>query len=319
MTEYAVEIDGLVKTFGDNRAVDGVTLRVPKGTIYGILGPNGAGKTTTINILATLMKSDGGSAKVFGHDVLKEAHIVRKMIGVTGQYASVDESLSATENLVIFGMLRGLKRKQAAERAAELLEEFGLTEAANRPLHKFSGGMRRRLDIAAGLIVIPDLMFLDEPTTGLDPRTRAQMWNTIRALAAKGTTVMLTTQYLDEADNLASRIAVIDHGRVIAEGTPDELKSSVGSSTLVLDMGSSDQSAMAQEIIFDVLGVRSKITDAGRIVTPIAKMDAVADLLIGFREAGLEVQAISIQKPTLDEVFLTITGKTAEDEAGVEA
>ncbi|MDR3206660.1 MAG: ATP-binding cassette domain-containing protein [Candidatus Methanoplasma sp.] len=315
MTEYAVEIDSLVKMFGDNRAVDGVTLRVPKGSIYGVLGPNGAGKTTTINILATLLKPDGGSAKVFGHDVRKEAHTVRRMIGVTGQYASVDESLSATENLIVFGMLLGLKRKKAAERAAELLEEFGLTDAANRPLSKFSGGMRRRLDIAASLIVVPALMFLDEPTTGLDPRTRAQMWDTIRTLAAKGSTVMLTTQYLDEADNLADRIAVIDRGKVIAEGTPDELKSSVGSSTLILAMESRDQSARAREIASDVLGVTPKITDAGHIVAPIAGAGAVTDLLIRFREAGLGVQTITIKKPTLDEVFMAITGKTSEDAA----
>ncbi|TGV31093.1 ATP-binding cassette domain-containing protein, partial [Mesorhizobium sp. M00.F.Ca.ET.186.01.1.1] len=228
--EWAVEARGLVKVFGDNRAVDGVDLNVRAGSIYGVLGPNGAGKTTTIRMLATLLRADGGEARIFGHDVTKEAHVVRQLIGVTGQYASVDESLSATENLIIFSRLLGLGRAEAKRKAAELLEEFGLTEAAKRPLKHFSGGMRRRLDLAASLIAQPPLIFLDEPTTGLDPRTRSQMWDTIRRLVETGSTVLLTTQYLDEADQLADRIAVIDRGRVVAEGTVDELKASVGNS-----------------------------------------------------------------------------------------
>ncbi|GHT83277.1 hypothetical protein FACS1894125_6800 [Actinomycetota bacterium] len=228
----AIKATDLVKVFGDNRAVDGVSLEVEQGSIYGVLGPNGAGKSTTINMLSTLLKPDGGSAQIFGHDVVKEAHIVRQLIGVTGQFASVDESLSGMENLVLFGKLLGLSSKQAKVKAAQLLEEFGLTEAANKPLEKFSGGMRRRLDLATSLIAEPPLVFLDEPTTGLDPRTRLQMWETIRAMVAKGTTVLLTTQYLDEADQLADQIAVIDHGKVIANGTPQELKDSVGAKTL---------------------------------------------------------------------------------------
>lgn len=232
MTEYAIEIEGLVKVFGENRAVDGVNLKVEKGAIYGVLGPNGAGKSTTINMLATLLKPDGGSARIFGYDVVKEAHIVRQLIGVTGQAASVDEDLSGLENLILFGKLLGLPHKQAKAKANELLEEFGLTDAAKRPLKKFSGGMRRRLDLATSLIADPPLVFLDEPTTGLDPRTRQQMWETIRAKVARGTTVLLTTQYLDEADQLADRIAVIDHGKVVAEGTPQELKDSIGAQTL---------------------------------------------------------------------------------------
>src|ERR1700744_3518025 len=219
-SELAVEAKSLIKVFGDNRAVHGIDLRVPTGSIYGVLGPNGAGKTTTINMLATLLNPDGGTAKVFGHDVQKEAQIVRQLIGVTGQYASVDETLSATENLVIFSRLLGLSKAEARQKAVDLLEEFGLTEAAKRPIAKFSGGMRRRLDLAVSLIAQPPLIFLDEPTTGLDPRTRTQMWNTIRGLVAEGCTVLLTTQYLDEADQLADRIAVIDRGRKVAQGTP---------------------------------------------------------------------------------------------------
>ena len=215
----AVEAYGLVKTFGDNRAVDGVDLNVRAGTIYGVLGPNGAGKTTTIRMLATLLKPDAGAARIFGHDVLTESQIVRQLIGVTGQYASVDESLSATENLIIFSRLLGLGRTEARRKADELLEEFGLSEAAKRPL-KISPAGCGRLDLAASLIAQPPLIFLDEPTTGLDPRTRSQMWDTIRRLVKTGSTVLLTTQYLEEADQLADRIAVIDYGRVVAEGRP---------------------------------------------------------------------------------------------------
>src|SRR6478752_9704064 len=234
--EWAVEAHGLVKVFGDNRAVDGVDLRVKAGTVYGVLGPNGAGKTTTISMLATLLRPDAGSARIFGHDVQRESQAVRQLIGVTAQFASVDETLSANENLIIFSRLLGLSGREAKQKTAELLEEFGLTDAAKRPLKKFSGGMRRRLDLAASLIAQPPLIFLDEPTTGLDPRTRSQMWDTIRRLVATGSTVLLTTQYLDEADQLADRIAVIDRGRVVAEGTADELKASVGTSSLQLTL-----------------------------------------------------------------------------------
>jgi len=228
----AIEAEGLVKTFGKLRAVDGVDLEVPQGSIVGVLGPNGAGKTTTINMLTTLLRPDGGSAQVFGHDVVKQAKEVRHLIGLTGQFATIDEALTATENLVIFGRLLGLPRKIAKARAAELLEEFTLTEAANKPLKEFSGGMRRRLDLAASLITRPPLIFLDEPTTGLDPRTRNQMWDTIRCLVASGSTVLLTTQYLDEADQLADDIYVIDHGRVVAHDTPFGLKKRHDAATL---------------------------------------------------------------------------------------
>lgn len=224
----AIETAGLVKTFGETRAVDGVDLTVPTGTVYGVLGPNGAGKTTTVKMLATLLRPDGGEARVFGHDVVRDADAVRSRVSLTGQYASVDEDLTGTENLILLGRLLGHRKVTARERAAQLLEAFGLTEAAGKQVKHYSGGMRRRIDIAASILNTPDLLFLDEPTTGLDPRSRNQVWDIVRAVVAQGTTVLLTTQYLDEADQLASRIAVIDKGRVIAEGTKGELKASVG-------------------------------------------------------------------------------------------
>ncbi|MDM5340956.1 ATP-binding cassette domain-containing protein [Fictibacillus enclensis] len=310
--DLAVEAHGLVKVFGDNHAVDGVDLNVRAGSIYGVLGPNGAGKTTTIRMLATLLKADAGSAKIFGYDVAKDPQIVRQLIGVTGQYASVDESLSATENLVIFSRLLGLSRAESKRKAMELLEEFGLTEAARRPLKHFSGGMRRRLDLAASLIAQPPLIFLDEPTTGLDPRTRNQMWDTIRRLVKEGSTVLLTTQYLQEADELADRIAVIDHGKVVAEGTVNDLKESVGTSSLHLSIQNEQSLSQARLIVERVLNVQSAVTaEGGKITAPMADADRVTDLLITLREAGIQLEELSVQKPTLDEVFLSITGQNA--------
>ncbi|KXZ60363.1 Daunorubicin/doxorubicin resistance ATP-binding protein DrrA [Microbacterium laevaniformans] len=320
----AVRAESLVKVFGDNRAVDGVDLAVDAGTVYGVLGPNGAGKTTTINMLATLMRPDAGRAEIFGHDVSREPNVVRQLIGVTGQFASVDETLSATENLMIFGRLLGLTRNEAKRKAEDLLERFSLTDAARRPLKKFSGGMRRRLDLAASLLAQPPLIFLDEPTTGLDPRTRGQMWDTIRELVATGSTVLLTTQYLDEADQLADRIAVIDHGRVVAEGTADDLKASVGTSSLILRMSDPADVDDALRAIAQVLGVRGTLSpEAARITAPMSDPDRVTDLLITLREAGIHLTEMSVQKPTLDEVFLTITGRPADaaatDSASVDA
>ncbi|BDU02680.1 ATP-binding cassette domain-containing protein [Nocardia sputorum] len=310
----AVEADGLVKVFGEQRAVDGVSLAVPQGSVYGVLGPNGAGKTTTIRMLATLLRPDGGSGRIFGHDVVAEPTAVRSLIGVTGQYASVDEDLSATENLIIFSRLLGLSRIDARRKAADLLEEFDLTEAADKPLRNFSGGMRRRLDLAASLIATPPLLFLDEPTTGLDPRTRAQMWETIRRLVRAGATVLLTTQYLDEADQLADRIAVIDRGKVIADGTADELKASVGGSSLHLTLIDRGQIDEARRIIGDFLGVEAQITpEAGRLTAPLTDAGVTADLLIRLREWEIGVDEITVTKPSLDEVFLTITGHPADD------
>ncbi|WP_051250675.1 ATP-binding cassette domain-containing protein [Paenibacillus harenae] len=316
--DWAVEASGLVKAFGANRAVDGVNLNVRAGTIYGVLGPNGAGKTTTIRMLATLLRPDTGTARIFGHDAVKESQIVRQLIGVTGQYASVDESLSATENLIIFSRLLGLGRAESRRKAGELLEEFGLTEAARRPLKDFSGGMRRRLDLAASLIAQPPLIFLDEPTTGLDPRTRSQMWDTIRRLVKTGSTVLLTTQYLEEADQLADRIAVIDRGQVVAEGTVDELKSSVGTSSLHLSVQNPQDIETARQTVERMLKVQSIVSyEAGKITAPMANADLVTDLLIALREAGIRLAEMSVQKPTLDEVFLTITGHGVKDEGSL--
>ncbi|MGW9418489.1 ATP-binding cassette domain-containing protein [Cellulosimicrobium funkei] len=309
MTIPAIEAEGLVKVFGAHRAVDGVDLTVRTGTVYGVLGPNGAGKTTTISMLATLLRPDAGQARVFGHDVVAHPHRVRQLIGVTGQYASVDETLSATENLVIFGRLLGLSRGQARRKAAELLDAFGLSEAASRPLKNFSGGMRRRLDLAASLIAQPPLIFLDEPTTGLDPRTRAQMWGTIRDLVASGSTVLLTTQYLDEADQLADRIAVIDRGRVVAEGTADDLKDAVGDQSLQLSLAHGDDVGPALEIVERTLGLTATVSpEARRLTVPVPGPGSVTDLLVRLREARIEVGSLSMDKPSLDEVFLTLTG-----------
>jgi len=318
--DWAVEAHGLVKVFGDNRAVDGVNLNVRTGTIYGVLGPNGAGKTTAIRMLATLLRPDAGTARIFGHDVVKESQIVRQLIGVTGQYASVDEALSATENLIIFSRLLGLGRAEARRKTEELLEEFGLTEAAKRPLKNFSGGMRRRLDLAASLIAQPPLIFLDEPTTGLDPRTRLQMWDTIRRLVKTGSTVLLTTQYLDEADQLADRIAVIDRGHVVAEGTVDELKSSVGTSSLQLVVQNAEDIEEARRTVEQVLKVQAIVSSgAGKITAPMENADTVTDLLIALREKGIHLAEMSVQKPTLDEVFLTITGHGVTEGASLES
>ncbi|MEV6070530.1 ATP-binding cassette domain-containing protein [Nocardia sp. NPDC052001] len=328
MTSYtpaealAIEANDLVKIFGEQRAVDGVSLAVPRGAVYGVLGPNGAGKTTTIRMLATLLKPDGGSARIFGRDVLTEPTAVRSLIGVTGQYASVDEKLTATENLIIFSRLLGLSKADSRRKAAELLEEFGLEEAANKALENFSGGMRRRLDLAASLISTPPLLFLDEPTTGLDPRTRAQMWETIRRLVREGSTVLLTTQYLDEADQLADRIAVIDRGKVIADGTSDELKGSVGLSALQLtleDRGRIDEArALVSEYLSRAEGKTVEATvspEAGRITAPLPDPAITTDILIRLREHDIRVEEINVSKPSLDEVFFALTGHGAEDDS----
>lgn len=267
-------------------------------------------------MLATLLRPDGGEARIFGRDVVRESTAVRSLVGVTGQYASVDEDLTATENLVIFSRLLGLSRRDAKRKSTELLEEFGLTEAASKPLKNFSGGMRRRLDLAASLIARPPLLFLDEPTTGLDPRTRAQMWDTIRRLVAEGSTVLLTTQYLDEADQLADRIAVIDRGKVIADGTADELKASVGTSALQLTLADRDRIDEARALISMVLGLEATVTpESGRITAPLADPSITGDLLVRLRDRSIAVDEITVSKPSLDEVFLTITGhETAESE-----
>ncbi|HEY1667284.1 MAG TPA: ATP-binding cassette domain-containing protein [Trebonia sp.] len=312
----AIDAVGLVKTFGGLRAVDGVDLDVRQGEIFGVLGPNGAGKTTTLKMLATTLPIDAGQARVFGVDVAREPHRVRQLLGVTGQDASVDEDLTATENMWLFGRLQGLRSAAARATGKRLLEQFGLEEAADKPISQFSGGMRRRLDLAVSLITRPPLIFLDEPTTGLDPRTRGQMWDTIRGLVADGCTVLLTTQYLDEADQLADRIAVIDGGRKVAEGTPDELKTSVGNSTLQLRLAPGADQELARQVVRRVAGAEPVMApESGQMNVPLDTADRAADVLIGFRQAGVAIASVSVAKPTLDEVFLAITGHgTGQDD-----
>ncbi len=308
-TTLAVRAEGLLKTFGDQRAVDRIDLDVHRGEVFGVLGPNGAGKTTMLKMLATLLPIDAGRAEIFGHDVRREPHVVRQLLGVTGQYASVDENLTATENLWLFARLQGLDRRTARSTAATLLEQFDLTEAAAKPISAFSGGMRRRLDLAASLITRPPLIFLDEPTTGLDPRTRGQMWDTIRDLVANGCTVLLTTQYLDEADQLADRIAVIDRGRKVAEGTSDELKSSVGLSTLQLTLADREQLPRAAAVAERLIGEAPSMSpESRRLTVPLQRSDQAVDVLVALREQNLVIDSVIVQKPSLDEVFLALTG-----------
>ena len=316
VTELAIETKGLVKVFGENRAVDGVDLKIEPGMVFGLLGPNGAGKTTTIRMLATLLRPDDGSATVLGHDVVREADQVRSRVSMTGQYASVDEDLTGTENLVMLARLLGFDKQGARERSAELLEAFGLSDAADRQIKNYSGGMRRRIDIAASIVVAPDLIFLDEPTTGLDPRSRNQVWNVVRALVADGTTVLLTTQYLDEADQLADRIAVIDHGKVIAEGTSSELKASVGAGALHVRVAEPEQAEQAEQMLVAALGDEvSRESDGVSLSARADDPSLVASLLTQLNDSGVEVTEFSLGQPSLDEVFLALTGHPAEDDA----
>ncbi|MTV26267.1 ATP-binding cassette domain-containing protein [Nitriliruptoraceae bacterium ZYF776] len=313
-TSLAIEASGLVKTFGDLRAVDGLDLTVPRGGVYGVLGPNGAGKTTAIRMLATLLPLDGGRAQVLGHDVVEDPDAVRGRISLTGQYASVDEELTGAENLVLVARLLGHHPDEARRRATELLDAFALTDAADRQVKRYSGGMRRRLDIAASIVVTPDLMFLDEPTTGLDPRSRNQVWDIVRALVAEGTTVLLTTQYLEEADQLADRIAVIDRGRVIAEGTSGELKASVGSGALHLRLGDPTRRPEAERLLARSLGVPIHLeADPAALSARVGDPARVAPALVELGAAGIPVTEHALGMPSLDEVFLALTGHTATD------
>jgi ABC-2 type transport system ATP-binding protein len=294
--------------------VCGIDLAVQRGRVYGILGPNGAGKTTTIRILATLLRPDAGEARVLGYDIVREADQVRGAISLTGQLASVDEDLTGEENLVLIGRLLGFRRRQAKVRALELLEAFELSAAAGRLVKSYSGGMRRRLDIAASIIVTPELMFLDEPTTGLDPRSRNEVWDIIRALSAEGTTIVLCTQYLDEADQLADGIAVIDHGRVIAEGTPGQLKASVGSRALHVRLLDPEQRSEAEAILSRALDAEVHLdADPAGLAAPCADADRAAEAVASLSRAGIGVANFSLAQPTLDEVFLALTGRPAEE------
>jgi ABC-2 type transport system ATP-binding protein len=309
----AIEADGLRRSFGETLAVAGVDLAVPTGTVYGVLGPNGAGKTTTIRMLATLLQPDGGSARVLGHDIVSEADAVRAQVSLTGQLASVDEDLTGRENLVLIGLLSGLRRREARERAGELLEAFGLEGAAGRLVKTYSGGMRRRLDIAASIVVTPRLMFLDEPTTGLDPRSRNGVWDIVRALVAGGTTILLCTQYLDEADQLADRIAVIDRGTVIAEGTPGELKASVGIGAVHVRVVDPADRPAAAGVLERVLGEAQLAADPSGLSAACDEPARAAEALAALADAGVAVSEFGLGSPSLDEVFLALTGHPAEE------
>ena len=311
----AIETHDLVREFGDNRAVDGVDLRIPEGGVFGVLGPNGAGKTTTIRMLATLLKPTSGTALVLGHDVVAEASVVRSKVAMTGQFASLDEDLTGFENLVMLARLYGYAKPAARERARELLAAFDLDAAGDRQVKKYSGGMRRRIDIAGSIVVRPELMFLDEPTTGLDPRSRNQVWDIVRALVSAGTTILLTTQYLDEADQLADRIAVIDRGQVIAEGTSGELKASVGSGALHVRVADPTRRDDAVRVLTDVLAAEAVTGgDPAAISMRVGDPSAVPAALDRLHRDGIVTSEFSLGQPSLDEVFLALTGEPVPDE-----
>ncbi|WP_406313289.1 ATP-binding cassette domain-containing protein [Streptosporangium sp. NBC_01639] len=309
---YAIQAEGLVKRYGETRALDGVDLAVPQGRLLGVLGPNGAGKTTAVRILATLLRPDEGTASVGGFEVTGQAHQVRSLIGLTGQYAGVDETLTGVENLVMIGRLLDLSRVDARARAAELLERFELSHAAGRAAKTYSGGMRRRLDLAASLVGRPQVLFLDEPTTGLDPRSRTELWSVVRDLMADGVTVLLTTQYLEEADQLADDIVVFDHGRVIASGTSDELKATTGAQVLEVRPLQADHLDLVVQVVTDVVGDAPGVS-GGKIVTAVHDPAVLPAIVRRLDDLGVVASEISLRKSSLDEVFLALTGHPAED------
>ena len=317
--DLAIETRGLVKSFKENTAVDRIDLRIPRGGIYGVLGPNGAGKTTAIRMLATLLRPDGGEARVLGHDVFAEPKAIREKIALTGQFASLDEDLTGIENLILLGRLLGFSSQAARARGTDLLKAFGLSDAAGRQVKKYSGGMRRRLDIAGSLLVTPELIFLDEPTTGIDPRSRNQVWDIIRTLVDGGATVLLTTQYLEEADQLADRLAVIDHGRVIAEGTPGQLKAQVGSGALKVRVTDPAERERAAELLSTVLSIDVlRETDSAALTARLAEGQTAASALSALEDSGIGVETFALGQPSLDEVFLALTGRPAESEESEE-
>jgi ABC-2 type transport system ATP-binding protein len=312
---YSIEADDLQKTFAGKhevRALDGVSFNVAEGTVFGLLGPNGSGKTTAVRILTTILQPDGGQARVLGHDVAKEANLVRSLIGLAGQYAAVDENLTGRENLQMVGRLNHLSRSSVAGRAKELLEQFDLADAADRILKTYSGGMRRRLDLAAALVARPTVLFLDEPTTGLDPQSRNDLWEVIESLVGGGTTVLLTTQYLEEADRLANTLAVLDHGRVIAEGTPEELKANLGATVLEVGLDSLDDAQRAAEL-FKPLGSHTPLVSG--TVVEVTVDNGPESAMAGLRsldQAGIVPAAFTLREPSLDDVFLALTGRRTE-------
>jgi ABC-2 type transport system ATP-binding protein len=321
----AIEVEGLRKSFGKVQALRGIDLAVPQGSICALLGPNGAGKTTAVRVLATLIRPDGGTALVAGHDVVREPGKVRAIIGLAGQHAAVDDDLTGQENLLILGLMQHLGRRRAKARAAELLDRFGLADAGGRLVKTWSGGMRRRLDLIASLIVTPAVLFLDEPTTGLDPRSRSQIWSSVRSLATEGTTVLLSTQYLEEADRLATQIVIIDAGRVTAQGTPDDLKNALGSRVDVAladgtgtdGTGSSGALATAETVLRGITGSQPRVDPEARRLTAAIAAGAVTlpELVRRLDAAGVEAEDVSIRRPTLDEVFLAQTETETETEA----
>ncbi|MCP2335803.1 ATP-binding cassette domain-containing protein [Actinomadura rupiterrae] len=309
---YAIQAEGLEKRFGETRALSGVSLTAPAGTVLGVLGPNGAGKTTTTRILATLIEPSGGHATVGGYDVVREAHQVRQLVGLTGQYAGVDEMLTGTENLVMIGRLLGLSRRSSKARAAELLDRFDLADAAGRAAKTYSGGMRRRLDLAASLVGHPQILFLDEPTTGLDPRSRGGLWDIVRGLTADGVTVLLTTQYLEEADQLADDIVVIDRGQVIAHGTSDELKSQVGGQVLEVRAVRADDTETVTAIVAELAEAVPEVKE-GLVTVPITDAALMPAVVRRLDDAGVPVGELSLRRSSLDEVFFALTGHHTDD------
>jgi len=310
--DHAIWAEGLVKRFGETTALAGVDLAVRTGTVLGLLGPNGAGKTTTVRVLATLLQPDAGRATVGGYDVLRDAHRVRQLIGLTGQYASVDEALTGTENLLLIGRLLGVPRPQAKARARELLARFDLTDAADRAAKTYSGGMRRRLDLAASLVGRPRMLYLDEPTAGLDPRSRLELWDLVRGLVADGVTVLLTTQYLEEADELADEIAVIDHGRVIASGAPDELKAKTGAQWLEVRPADAADLPTVVSVVGELTGAAPEV-DGQLVTAPVQDPALLPAAVRRLDDAGVVIGELALRSSSLNEVFLSLTGRPAEE------